>query len=486
MHRWGFRAFGGALVTFPVNLRTMRFLPLLHFPDVDMLSPAIPGASIGLAEGPGGTLWAAVPDNMPADSAMITFVTSSDGGVTWTTSPTHVPGPGVATRVRLVGNGTNLYCLYIFTDTVHIFNVNTQVVNRYEAYTARDFDCVLRPGGWLYLFVEVRNLDDIRRAGTVDGGATWTGNTALVTGSGQRPRVTMSAGDTLILNYYGPPLPDVTKSIVRAGRYQETSPGTLSTTASAFQDVLTDTQVDKWGFRSVIHAGRVWLAWSEGPFNSREVKCRVSLDNGTTYGTAFDVFATPGLDELLADLQAISGPNGSGVGMAVVRYQTPGQNDPQLDQVYYSSALASMPTTFAPEVGISEHAPTFVNGGVLPQLVHDASGVPGICWVGLDAGGTTLWYDAGAISTGLPETGLLWLEAWPVPASDRLTVSVPGGGRTGTWEVLDASGRPVNGAVRLASTEPLLLDVSRLATGSYLVRTASEEGVGVARFLVAR
>ena len=154
----------------------------------------------------------------------------------------------------MVGNATDLYCVYLHLDSVRILDLNSGVIQTYQDYVVSEFDCVLRPDGWLYLFVQVRALNDIRRAGTVDGGATWTGNAALVTSQGNRPRVTMSAGDTLILNYYGPPLVDVTKSVVRAGRYRETAPGTLSTTANAFQDVITDTQVDKWGFRSVIHA----------------------------------------------------------------------------------------------------------------------------------------------------------------------------------------------------------------------------------------
>lgn len=236
-----------------------------------------------LAAKQSGVLYAAVPTMILTGQHEVHFFSSADNGDTWLPLPgINPPYSGLAPVIKtkmVVTSLDSIICLVLQNDSIYLVNVESGVKGILSQSKAQEFDAAAGAGNFIYLFVQEVTGNNIRRYGTGDGGITWTGNTALVTGSGYRPRVTMS-GTKLILNYYGPVLADTVSSIIRAADYNETTPGNIS--PGTFSNVVTNVAVKKKQFQSVIHNGTVWLFFTEGDVQE-VMKCMVSLNNGTAY-----------------------------------------------------------------------------------------------------------------------------------------------------------------------------------------------------------
>jgi hypothetical protein len=78
-------------------------------------------------------------------------------------------------------------------------------------------------------------------------------------------------------------------------------------------------------------------------------------------------------------------------------------------------------------------------------------------------------------------------QAYPVPASDRVTIPLNDLKVAATLEVIDATGRTVMQQRVAAGTEQLVLDIARLDMGLYRYALRTTEGMGQARaFQVVR
>lgn len=88
------------------------------------------------------------------------------------------------------------------------------------------------------------------------------------------------------------------------------------------------------------------------------------------------------------------------------------------------------------------------------------------------------------VSVGITESGLLAPMLFPNPANETVTVSFPQGGNNTVVEVRDMTGRIV--LSEMTSQEQVIMDVSSLSQGSYLVAVHSGNSTGTARMIITR
>ena len=455
-------------------------------PDVP-IGGYVPHGGYDAIEAPGGELIAAIADTVAGDGMQIIFRSSTDGGLNWSLASYQVTGNAVTTRIKLLKSQTTVYCLYLAGNTVRVYNMTTGVTGEYLDYQAEEFDAVMTPTGWLYLWIQLPGTDDIRRAGSNDGGVTWAGDSASVTGLGAVPRVSISPGDTIILNYYGPVLADRPKSKIRAAFYNELAPGDLNISPGSFQDIVMDETVDKWRFGSAIRNGRVWFFWEQGTVGQRTLQCRISIDNGVSYGSPFQVAGGGGEDVAGFDALAWAHPSGARVELVYARYTTPGGVDPVLDPLVHTFASAATPGTFATGAVVSEHAPGLFTTGSAPSIVGTASG-PGVAWAGYAGSAYELYWDAEHFltSTG-PDTDAT--QTWslaPNPAHDELTITLPDE-HVRSFIVVDTRGRTTHLDPQRVAPGVYRLHVGHMAPGIYTIAPAGGSATTMPlRFMVAR
>ena len=443
-------------------------------PDLQIDTTSAP-SNISTVQAANGTIYVAIPDPVAGDGIALRFYTSTDQGMTWASSTMTASGMGVPIRTKLVTSGAEVWCAYLVDDSVHVMDMNTGVVSLYPTYAAEDFDVVMSSTGWMYLYLQVRADTDIRRAGTNTAGATWTGNTALVTSNGADPRLSISPGDTIIVSYYGPVLIDEPKSIVRRGMYYESAPGTLSVSGIAFDDVITNTAIDKWQYQCVQSNGVVWMFWSQG-VGSRDIRAVVSTDGGDTFGAPIDVMASTVDDEF--GFHAI--PTPGGVDLVFERFPTGGLTD----QVYHTSASSSSPTSFTPAVEVSEHTPMVFGSDRAPQALLLNNNSIGVAWVGMDmTSDVNVYWDNDAIGTGVAETDLMDVQVYPNPTSEQLTVQVDAAAGMQQLLVRDARGALVTSS-RPTWSDRHTMYVGQLPRGNYCIELLFDDGrIARSRFM---
>jgi len=325
---------------------------------------------------PNGTVFVAVPDTAITPGFGVRVFKSTDFGQTWSLMPGGIAPAIEVSKTKMIRSGV---------DSIYCWNVENNNLNLFSGEAARDFDIAASTSTVdLFIFVDVAANNNIRRYSSINGGATW-GGAALVTSGGAHPRVYMSAGDTLVLNYYGPVLADTTTSIIRAARYRRTGPGTL--VSINFIDIATET-VRKNQFASVIYAGTVWFFYTAGDSGAVDIKCRVSTDNGASYSSAFNVAGNPDISEYWFG----ASHRLNGVDFIYIAADTTGTS---LDRIMYTSALLSSPSTFQSALQINEHPPVYSTNWYTPSVIefYDGGGDVGAMWVGLDGSSRRLYWD---------------------------------------------------------------------------------------------
>lgn len=399
-----------------------------------IVSPsAIAQHSIGAKQN--GVLHAAIPVASLTGFMEVAFYISADNGETWTqnTNASH-PNPSMAPVGRtkiIITSLDSVICLILQNNTIHLVNLESGVTGQFTQTGAQEFDAAAGSGNYIYLYVQEPSSNNIRRYGTNTGGLTWTGNTALVTGTGFRPRVTMW-GTRLILNYYGPVAPDTVSSVIRAAFYNETAAGTLQ--AGTFIDVATNNTVKKKEFQSVINNNIVWFFFTEGDVQE-VVKCRVSTDNGASYQPEFII---GGNAQVSASwFAAAPNPDPFGTFGVSLTFLTDSLNSPAntFDKMIYATASGTNPSTFnIPPVPFNTYNDTAVVNTttpvLYPALVNYAfNTVPetGVAWLG--ANGVlplTVYFDRYTSTVGLNESvKQSTISLFPSPASNFINLILP-------------------------------------------------------------
>ena len=441
-------------------------------PDV-VVYPDRPEAAQGMTINSSGTLYISVPVDSGTGTHAIVVYSSVDNGDTWTqiTYPSSaVTAPILKSKLLTTGSDST-YCFFQAGGEIHILSIETGAMGLFQTIVVDDWDAAASPNNnAVYLFVDEYGTNSIRRYGTLDGGITWGGNTANVTGAGAKPKTYMS-GTRLIMNYYGPVLADTATSIIRTVFYNESTPGNIS--PGTFQDLALNTSVKKKEFKSVIYGGIVWFFFTEGD-NQQVLKCHISSDDGSTYGPEFTVAgdAVSGAYHFDARhyVDAIDG--GCYLTWYADSITVPASPFP----LVIAGATTLNPGSFSAPVSYSDYAVTTTPPLYRPVLVpfSNGSGLDvGVAWV--EDGGFTPFVVFDRLSAVLPVNEIqsdAHGRLYPNPVAGKGTLELNSPGGACTLEVVDVSGRicSTSQLFTTAGRETIPVDFTQLNAGIYTIR----------------
>lgn len=424
-------------------------------------------------------LFAVIPTTANASYSVLVFQ-STDGGTTWNPAPFTGAGPGggvVPKKVKAIQTFTDsVYAFYLIGVNIYSTNLETGFTNIFTQDPAEDFDVTASTvTNSIYLFLQDQGLDDIHRYGSTDAGITWTGNTALVTGTGLRPVVTMH-GSRLILNYYGTIQPDTSKSIIRGSFYNETSAGQLAVSASNFQDLATNINAQKRLYQSVIMGNTVWFFYTEINANGEQLFCRTSGDGGVNYATAFNLNPNPLTESIISfDATINDGPQ-SGCDIYYFM-QTNGGTEMHL---MLRSALTIGIGNFSSAVQVSNHSaapadPRHVKPCAvrLPFNTEHAAG-----WIGNMPSNDTLYFDRESFIMGINDAikTTSFLNLYPNPVRDDLFLRCEEKNQRCVVKLFAAGGQLIQSVNVLQEEHLIHLDVRKLHPGNYVLQAEFRNG----------
>lgn len=426
-----------------------------------------PTASHSLTAKANGELYISVPVDS-AGTYKVLIYQSTDDGDTWNLLPVsyNTSSANAIVKTKMVTTGSDsVYCMYQTNAEIKFLNPESGVQGLFNTIGVETFDAAASPNGnAIYLFVDEVAINSVKRYGTLDGGLTWGGNTATVSGTGAIPKVYMT-GTRLILNYYSPVQSIPANSIIRSAFYDESAPGTI--TPGTFQDMVTNTAVEKREFQSVIYNNTVWFFYTEG--NPAQIlKCRVSTDNGVTYNPEFTVEGNASVSVLKIDAKHYNGVSG-GCHLAYVADSL--SLAALQDQVVIRSAAISTPATFGAAVAVNDfsltNAPPYSNVSLMPFVNGSITDI-GIAWVQTPSATAQLYFDRLSNITDITENDISkTLSIYPNPAGETLNIFS---------DKIDLSGKPivvsnVDGKKALATNinSRHQINLSSLSSGMYFI-----------------
>jgi hypothetical protein len=435
-----------------------------------------PSGEMAGAQRSNNNWYLAVNDTSTTANLGIIVFHSTNFGYTWTRLSGGIQPKIVAQNLRMVSAGNDsLYLFFLYNATAYRWNI---VNNSFGAVTAdsliRSFDVVASSTHALYFFYDRNYNANIRRYSSVDGGFTWSGS-GSVTSAGVYPRLYMSgSGDTLILNYYGPVLADTMTSVIRAARYRETAPGTLS--SSGFQDVATEPVV-KSQYASVFYRGVVWFMYTTGTTGNIDIKCRVSTNSGANYNAAVNLAANPNVDEYWFSARHYNSGIDINYYSDSLQSGTPTNNT---DKIVNKYAFPTTPETFNTVMNISQHPPLWSVKNYRPVTIEDYSAAHyGVFWVGLDGTAKKIYFD-GDVVTHINNNGNIIAENYqlsqnypnPFNPTTKIDFSIPRSGFV-TIKVYDILGKEIKSLVSQnmnSGSYSITFDASKLSSGTYFYR----------------
>ncbi|MFA5010402.1 MAG: T9SS type A sorting domain-containing protein [Ignavibacteria bacterium] len=398
-----------------------------------------------------GTIYVAINDTLATSNLGLIIMQSTNDGNTWSLYPQGINLRTQYTKLKLISAGGAADSIYLFMQigsTVYSWNFRNQTLNDagYGGILST-FDVVGATNGALYYFYDTIPTG-VRRYSSIDGGLSWI-NRGLITSSGVRPKVATQTGDTIILNYYGPVLSDTVTSKIRAARYRQTAPGTL--TSSGFQDVVTEL-VAKTEFKSVMFNGVVWFIYTSGTTGAIDIKGRISTNAGANYDAAIDIAANPNVDEYWFDVNFFSG-GGFDLSYYSDSLQA-GAPTNNTDKMMYCFATVGG-SSFGSPTQISSNPPSWSDKGYIPVICEIPPSDLGIVWVGMNAGAKLYWDRYSAITNiGNSET----------PVSYSLSQNYPNPFNPTTKINFNLA---KNGIVTLKVYNILGKEVAKLVSGNY-------------------
>lgn len=461
-----------------------------------IISQQAPLSQHSIAAKQNGILYAGVPTALLILQNTTLFYTSADDGATWTLHPVTAPQTvGNIVRTKMVVTSLDsLICVIQQDNTLYFVNVESGVTGQFTTTGVQDFDVAAGTGNFIYTYVQEPNLNTIKRYGTGDGGLSWTGNTATVTSQGSRPRISMS-GTRLILNYYGPVLPDTVSSVIRAAFYNETAAGTLA--AGTFQDIVVNTGVKKKQFQTILNNGIAWFVFTEGDAQ-QVIKCRVSTDDGATYQPEFTISGDANVNAYWFGAAPVTYSGTFGVTLTWLADSIAPSSS--FDKMYFATATNSLPGVFvipaAPLDTYNDYMVLPPNYNSFPILVNYNIGLnvkSGVSWVGEIIAAPSLFYDRLDSTTGLSQTidDKTALNIYPSPASEFIVLS---GNKSFTAnseiEIHSMEGKLVLQVPVHFTTQQNIsiqqIDISALPSGNYILKVRTGEGTTTGRFSVVK
>ncbi len=313
-----------------------------------------------------GDIYIAINDTLSTANLGLVVRKSTDGGITWSTisgvtNRTHYE------KIRLLKNSLDsVYCFFMIDNTIYSWNVNSSnIYNVMVPGAYRSFDAAITSSNTMYVFTDSLANNNIVRYSSTNFGQTWAGR-GSVSSSSALPVINKSqSGDTIFLNYYGPPLADTATSTIRVARYRETTPGTMA--SAGFQDLATST-LPKYEYKTVASNGVVWFVYTKVDGNS-QLWARQSTDGGLTYGTEFRLSPDETVNQYRFDVTS-KFPAGNGFSLAYHSDSTQsGPATPVTDKIVFGSALQSG-SVFQPLIQINEVPAFYSADNCKPVIVE--------------------------------------------------------------------------------------------------------------------
>jgi hypothetical protein len=441
------------------------------------------GRPSGVYRASNTTLYVAIPDTNILSNKCIVVLKSTNNGVSWTTQGSISPATVIPKLKMVDAGGDSLYCFFIYGTTVYSWNIITNSLNPFTAYTnIRDFDVTASSTHSLYIIVDLNTNNDVRMYGSATYGVSWAGAVYL-SSSGALPKITMSGtGDTCLINYYASPFtPDTLYAQIRNVRYRESAPGTLSIVGSFTNPVASGTLKDQ--FQGVMYGGKSWIFYTSGSTGSIDFNCVQSNDNGTTYGSPFTIGSLPSRDEYWFD--AVYYKIGAG-GVDILYYSDSVTATPSntTDRLYYCNITSLNPTVVTSPLQISQHWPFWSSRLYIPSLIeyYNTSGDVGAIWVG-GPPPYKLYFDRGGavtrVNNSQSEIPAVYTLAqnYPNPFNPvtKIDFSIPKYGLV-TIKIYDIMGKEVDvltNKIYTAGNYSIDYNASKLSSGVYFYKLTS-------------
>jgi hypothetical protein len=338
-----------------------------------------------------GTIYVAMNDTLATSNLGLIIMQSTNNGSTWSLYSYGLTMRVKYEKLKLISAGGAADSIYLFSQVgsfVYCWNFRNLTLNTAGAGgtggVMSTFDVVGASNGALYYFYDTIPTA-VRRYSSLDGGATWI-NRGSISSAGVKPKICISEGDSLILNYYGPVLGDTATSIIRAARYMQTSPGVLA--SSGFQDLAIETSA-KTEFMTSVYRGNVWFLYTTGTTGGIDIKGRKSTNGGVNYDASVNIAANPNVDEYWFDLKFFPGGFDLSYYSDSLQSGTPTNNT---DKVMYSFASVTS-ANFGTPTQISSNPPTWSASGYKPVICEIPPSDLGVVWVGYTPSGKKLFWD---------------------------------------------------------------------------------------------
>jgi len=449
------------------------------------------------------TIYAAVTDTSTASGRLITFLSSTNNGATWSSTAT-ISGPAgnAITKTEMIRSGLDsIYCTFLIgrgslASQIYIYNVGNNGLRPFLTGSYRDFGSWASSTGGYYLFVDSLYSNNIPRYASTDGGVTFS-QRGLVTSAGANPYLVKSgSGDTAIMLYYATTtgITDTTTAGISHARYRESAPGAL--TSIAFLQPLVPAGAQKDQFGACLYGGTAWVFYTQGAPGSRDIYCYVSVNGGIAYGSPNPVVVRPAVDEYWFDTKHYT--VGTGGADFCYYYDSTGGPNNTSDKIMYGYSNLGTPTTFTSGVAISEHYPQYSDKGHIPNLFeyYDAGGDIGITWVGNDAGAYKLYFDRYNAVVGVHNNGNEIPNAYrlsqnypnPFNPSTKINFAIPISGNV-TIKVYDIIGRETATILNKdmkAGSYTVDFDASKLSSGVYFYKIVSGSYIETKKMILVK
>jgi len=440
-----------------------------------------------------GALLIAANDTLATSNLGLIIWKSTNNGINWTQFPAGVSWRIKFDQLKLIKTGLDsIYAFFRVGSQVYYWNIYTYTSRTFDSTNIRQFDVVGSSTGSLYLITHHSPANQLRRFGSIDGGATWI-NPGYIAATSGFPRVDISfTGDTLFICYRNPFTADTVSSTIRIGRYRESAPGTLS--SAGFQDVVTGA-VPKLEYKTAAANGVAWIFYTTGLSGDLDIYARVSTNNGTNWNAAFPVANNPNVDEYWLDAKPYNVAN-KGVDFTYYHDSLQsGSPTNSTDMIKYAYASTLTPESFYGYYQVSGYPPEWSDAGYVPQIIEIyTTDKIGVVWVGNDGANKKIFFDADVLSNITPKNGLpekySLSQNYPNPfnPATKINFEIAKNGFV-TLKVYDILGREVRILVSQnlnAGIYTVDFDASRLSSGTYLYRLESNGFVDIKKMMLIK
>lgn len=339
-----------------------------------------PEGPVGGIKATDGTIWVAINDTTIAAGSGIIFYKSTNAGVNWTQHGTSIQPAFIANQVKMLKAGDSTNCFFRIGGTVYKFNIVTNSLVQFApATTITQFDVVTSSTNSLYFFYA--NATQIIRYGSIDGGFTWINSGTVATGIGAVLGIS-ATGDTLNIMYRA----GGETTAINRFRYRQTAPGTVSFLGTSLAVLgAGPTRTQYYPFR---YGGVEWIVYTEGVSPNVELKCIISNDGGTTYGSPLTLAAGSGVDNFWFT-GGIS-PNGSFRGLDLFWIK---DSTGSADRLMYSGCDFTTPTGFGTPVSIAQNPPVLSARDYKPCAIELGNADVGVVFVAENSGTRRVYWD---------------------------------------------------------------------------------------------